>query len=494
MSQQATAEDYQQQSVQALAEIQRQYLDNHTKLMKGELTPEEFSNEKDRLDAQLDATEHLCEKAAKLNLVTSRGAQLADEARRPALNRPNPVQAPTSEGVGTSVSEQALGVRFDTLEASVQEFRNAQTRSEQGEVPSFTLKDRALIERYLRPNRQGAPGYEIRKQLSSDDMDYLWRPRTETLMNAFVDRDGGWVTAEEMRTELIELRTKAIGISGMVNRIQTNAMSVSFPSANLVTNFKRRQRTGQSLITPERLLDVFGKKKFIPSGDDLILKVPKELVEDPFFALVPFLARQVDRIRRETDELLIIQGSGAGEALGFLTGLVNLYNDGATQLGIDGFPDDEGIPAITGSVINPELIQVFDTFLPTLNGRDDAVYTGPRTFERKVRFFRTQEGGVNTGEFMWKREIRAGEPNTLNGDPLLVSEFWPDNWDGGSVGDPLFHFGNLQDDYWWVTKVGLRLQVLNELYAETNEVGYKYDAAQDGSLVQADANIFFRHQ
>ena len=56
------------------------------------------------------------------------------------------------------------------------------------------------------------------------------------------------------------------------------------------------------------------------------------------------------------------------------------------------------------------------------------------------------------------------------------------------LGDIFFHFGDLFD-FWWVTKKGLRLMVLDQLYAETREIGYQYDKSQDGSLTRADANL-----
>ena len=314
-------------------------------------------------------------------------------------------------------------------------------------------------------------------------------------MNAYVDRDGGYVTAEELRNEMITLRQKAVGLLSRVRPIVTNAMKVSFPTSAVVFDFAKRDRSGQDTITPVRLTDVFGRTQFMPAGRDVILKVPRELVEDPYFDLIPFLAEEANRVSNEEDEILVIRGSGSGEPLGYVNALVKLYDalPAASQNGQNVGIDPEGdVPTFSGGSFNEAFIQVFDTYLMA-NARTNAVWTGPRVFERKVRLFRTKPGGDDTGDFMFKRALEAGAPNSLNGYPILISEFWEDKITSGSTGDPMFHFGDLRD-YWWVTKQGLRLMVLDQLYAESREIGYQYDKAQDGSLVRGDGNIYARRQ
>lgn len=488
MSQQAQAEGLQQQGVQALAELQTQDAKNYQKFLAGDMTHEAFMAEGEEINDKIEATKKFEERAAALNTVSGRSVDLSSKVSKPNYSRPMGTASAADQG-GAQASEEVerLSARIDEISQLGGIFRPVD------EMPRLRegTRDCALVNKYLRPQLGQLPAAKrLKESLTSEDMAYLSASREHQLMNAFVDRDGGWVTAEEMRSEMIVLRTLSVGIANRARQIQTGAMSVSFPSAQAVFNYTKRDKSGQDVITPVRLVDVFGKQKFVPMGRDLILKVPSDLVDDPFFNLIPFLAEEANRISREEDELLMILGSGSGEPLGYLNALLALYAAGATDVGVD--PDGTDVPLFSDANFNSEFIQVFDTFLHA-NARQNAVWTGPRAFERKVRLFRTRSGGDNSGEYLFKRALAAGAPNTLNADPLLTSEFYPDYITSGSAGDPMFHYGDL-GDYWWVTKRGLRLKVLDQLYAESNEIGYKYDKAQDGSLTRADANIYARRQ
>ncbi len=497
MSQQQQADGLQERAVQALEEIRREDTTEYEQVLSGKLAAEAYNANKRAREDKITATEDFVERATRLNTLTDRTVALGDQIRKP-----KPRQALTSQdgGVQGDADPAEFQAQGDRLSAQIDRFLEHQpgVREAGGPIMARGSRARSLLNKAFRHGRNGkpiAPELEAYVTLSKEDWEFLYKPRIEQLMNPYVDRDGGFVTAEEMRNEMISLRTLAIGLSSRFRQITTNAATVSFPTANVIFNFQKRDRTGQGAITPLRLTDVFGKTMFQPAGRDVILKVPEELVEDATFDLVSFLAEEANRISDEEDERLGIEGTGSGEPLGYLTGLVKLYDSitapSGTEIGID--PGNDGSLTFTGADINEEYIQIFDTYVLPASGRANAVWTGPPQFERRVRLFRGNEGGANTGEFMFKRALEAGAPNTLNSYPLLTSQFFPNNFDSGSAGDPLFHFGDLRD-YWWVTRSGLRLRVLAELYAETSEIGYKWQKRQDGALVRADANIFARHQ
>ncbi len=483
--------------MQGTEELKRRFVELDARFQSGGLSKEDFDTEKLKLDDKLDATDQLIEAAAKLNTIQGRQITLGDEIRKPNLLRPLGglgQDTATLEGVASD------DARYDKLARSLDAFLASQAETSEPGGPTLARGSRArtLLNKYLRPTRQDLKGADIRATLTKDDMDFLHRPRTDKLMNAYVDRDGGFIVAEEMSNEMIALRELTVGIQSRFRVINTNALLVSFPTAAIVFNFQKRDKTGQGAITTIRLDDVFGKTQFQPAGRDVILKVPEQLVEDATFDLVAFLAQEANRVSNEEDELLGISGSGSGEPLGYITGLVKLFEslttaqkDGGRNIGIK--PGIDGVPGFVGAELNPEFIQVFDTYILPATARTNAVWTGPPAFERRVRLFRTEAGGSNTGEFMWKRALVAGAPNTLNSFPMLISQFFPDNFDSGNVDDPLFHLGDL-GDYWWVTRSGLRVRVLDQLYAEDNEIGYKWQKRQDGSLVRGDGNIFGRRQ
>ena len=87
------------------------------------------------------------------------------------------------------------------------------------------------------------------------------------------------------------------------------------------------------------------------------------------------------------------------------------------------------------------------------------------------------------GQYIWRESVRAGEPDTLLGRPLTISEYAPNTFTTGLY---VGLFGDLSN-YWIADAMDLELQRLVELYAETNQVGIIGRAKADGAPVMAEA-------
>ena len=72
------------------------------------------------------------------------------------------------------------------------------------------------------------------------------------------------------------------------------------------------------------------------------------------------------------------------------------------------------------------------------------------------------------GQYIWRQSVREGEPDTLLGLPMTISEWAPNTFTTG------LYVGLLGDfqHYWIVDALAMQVQRLNELYAETNQVGF----------------------
>lgn len=89
----------------------------------------------------------------------------------------------------------------------------------------------------------------------------------------------------------------------------------------------------------------------------------------------------------------------------------------------------------------------------------------------------------SNNQFIFRESLRAGEPDTLLGRPINVSEFAPNtNTTGLYVG----LFGDFSF-YHIVDALNMQVQRLVELYAETNQIGYIGRAEVDGMPVLAEA-------
>lgn len=87
------------------------------------------------------------------------------------------------------------------------------------------------------------------------------------------------------------------------------------------------------------------------------------------------------------------------------------------------------------------------------------------------------------GQYVWQQSLRDGQPDSLLGMPVLISEYAPNTFTTG------LYVGILGDlSYYWIAELpGFGVTRLNELYAGTNEVGFKVHAEIDGAPVLAEA-------
>ncbi len=87
------------------------------------------------------------------------------------------------------------------------------------------------------------------------------------------------------------------------------------------------------------------------------------------------------------------------------------------------------------------------------------------------------------GQYLWRQSVIAGEPDTVLGRPVLMSEYAPNTMTSGLYVGILGDFSN----YWIADALDMQIQVLKELYAETNQTGYIGRMETDGMPVLAEA-------
>ncbi len=87
------------------------------------------------------------------------------------------------------------------------------------------------------------------------------------------------------------------------------------------------------------------------------------------------------------------------------------------------------------------------------------------------------------GQYLWRDSMRAGEPDMLLGRPIMMSEYAPNTFTTGLYVGLLGDFSN----YWIVDSLQMQMQRLNELYAESNQVGFIGRYEGDGAPVVSEA-------
>jgi len=87
------------------------------------------------------------------------------------------------------------------------------------------------------------------------------------------------------------------------------------------------------------------------------------------------------------------------------------------------------------------------------------------------------------GQYLWRESVRTGEPDTILGRPVMMSEYAPSTMTSGLYVGMLADFSN----YWIADALDMQIQVLKELYAETDQTGYIGRMESDGMPVLPEA-------
>lgn len=170
-----------------------------------------------------------------------------------------------------------------------------------------------------------------------------------------------------------------------------------------------------------------------------------------------------------TEEKAFLLGSGANQPLGVFT------------------PSNDGIPTsrdvATGSATNFTFPGLYDAKYAMKGGYWNRSSTSWGFHRDGLKLIAKLLDGQNRP--LWEPSTQIGQPDRLLGLPLYMSEFFPNTFTTGQ------YVGMLADwSYYHIAdSLNMSVQRLNELYAETNQVGFIGRQELDGQPVLAEAFV-----
>jgi HK97 family phage major capsid protein len=88
----------------------------------------------------------------------------------------------------------------------------------------------------------------------------------------------------------------------------------------------------------------------------------------------------------------------------------------------------------------------------------------------------------SNGQYIWTPSVVAGTPDMLLGRPVYTSPFVPEI----AAGSLPLAFGDFSF-YWIADRRDIRFKVLNELYAERDQIGFHATERIDGKMILSEA-------
>jgi HK97 family phage major capsid protein len=309
------------------------------------------------------------------------------------------------------------------------------------------------VTKYLLTGKLGSVSSEIRNALQADD-----------------DERGGFLTvSEQLANRVIEsmdnqtffrsslgctmttlLEAQSLGIPTRTGDVDDLDWTTELATGNEDTGLK------------------FGKRELRPHPLAKRIKESKKLMR-----LAPQIeAKIIQRLgykNATTQEVKFLGGNGVGQPLGVFT------------------PSTDGIS--TARDIQTGLATGF----PAANGADclfDALYSLKAQYQsvaswifhrNVVRLIRKMKDGE--GRYIWQPGIQSGQPATILDRPFYMSEYAPNVL---TTGQYLGIVGDFSK-YEIVDALDMEIQRLDELYAETNQVGFILRSETDGAPVLEEA-------
>jgi len=285
-------------------------------------------------------------------------------------------------------------------------------------------------------------------------------------LQADSDTSGGFTVApQQWVNQLIKNIDDQVFIRQKATKFRlTNAASMGVPT--LVANPADSDWTTELATGNEDSTMSFGKRELNPHPLAKRLKVSNKLIAMSAMGIDAFVRERLAYKFGITQEKAYLTGTGVNQPLGLFTASAN----GVTTA------RDVSTGNTTTAITFDGLIEAKYSLKGAYWNQADWIFH--RDALKQISKLKNGEG-----DYIWRESVRDGEPDRLLGRPVMMSEYAPNTFTTG------LYVGMLGDfsQYWIADALDFQVQVLKELYAETNQTGYIGRLESDGMPVLAEA-------
>jgi HK97 family phage major capsid protein len=212
----------------------------------------------------------------------------------------------------------------------------------------------------------------------------------------------------------------------------------------------------------------FGRTSITPHPLAKSIRVSNTLLRVSAIAIESYVQEQLAMVFAATQEAAFMTGNGAGQPLGLFT---------ASAQGISTSRDMSTGNAQTAIAADNLRRNKYNLKIQYRN-RPSTRWIFNRTVVRDISLLKDGDG-----QYLWRPGLTGTDPDTIDGTPVLESEYAPNTMTSG------LYIGLLGDlaQYTIVDALSMQIQRVVELYAATNETGYIARLECDGKPVVEEA-------
>ena len=267
------------------------------------------------------------------------------------------------------------------------------------------------------------------------------------------DSEGGYLVPDEYENTLIEKLHDENIIRQYATVIKSSNGDKKIP---VVAGYGEATWTDEEAAYTESD-DSFGVITLGAHKLTSIIKVSEELLNDSAFDLEQYISKEFVRRMAAAEENAFINGTGTGRP----TGILQTAETGKTT-------------AAAAAITADEVIDLYHSLRSPY--RKNAVFIANDSTVKAIRQLKD-----SNGMYLWQPGLKEGQPDTLIGNRIISSAYMPEI---GAGKKPIL-FGDISY-YWIADRQGRTFQRLNELYAETGQVGFRTFQRVDGKLTLAE--------
>ena len=192
-----------------------------------------------------------------------------------------------------------------------------------------------------------------------------------------------------------------------------------------------------------------------------MIRISRELLNDSAFDMAAYIAHEFVRRAGAAEEEAIISGDGSHKPIGLLH---------------DTLGAGVGVTAASATAITAD--ELIDLQHSIKSGyRRKACWIMNDATIKTIRKLKDDQG-----QYIWQPGIKEGAPDMLFNQKVLMSNYMP----LPEAGKKVILYGDYSY-YWLAEREGRTLERLNELYAVTDQVGFKLTERLDGRLILQEA-------
>jgi len=292
--------------------------------------------------------------------------------------------------------------------------------------------------------------FEMAMRKEKVDLEYSVR----NALSIGTDTEGGYLVPDEFERTLVAALEENDIMRRLARVISTTNGTLGIP---VVATRGTASWVEEAALIPESDSS-FGQMTLSAHKLATLIKVSRELLDDSAFSIEAFLADDFGKRLGALEEEAFFVGDGVKKPTGILMdATVGVTAASATDITFD------------------DVIKLYYSLRSPYRNR--AVFAANEQTVMKLRMLKGTDG-----QYIWQPAVTMGTPDMLLGRPVYVSSYIP----AIATGAKALIFGDFS--YYWIgDRRGRTFERLNELFAVTDQVGFKATQRVDGKLILPEA-------